>query len=302
MPDPQDPEKCHKLRKDEFMKVVVLGATGMLGSMVYSYLKSNPKLSVVGTTRSEFDASEFVSSGRGKDLISGDYVINCIGIIKPFCKDNDPAGVVRAITVNGLFPHRLAQSARERDVRVIQIATDCVYSGVKGAYQETDAHDALDVYGKSKSLGEAFDKGLLNIRCSIIGPEPKSKVSLLEWFLNSADGSELNGFTHHRWNGVTTLQFAKLCEAIVLAPKMYENLLEISHLHHFVPNTTVNKYELLQQMASVFKKNVQIKAVNNVGAPVDRTLSTQHKKLAEIYPSGIQMESALKELRDYMQK
>src|SRR6188768_1202155 len=192
-------------------RVIVLGATGMLGSMVCSYLKRNSDFEVVGTTRGTFDARKFVAGETQKEELRADTIINCIGVIKPFCKDTDRQGVIHAIEVNALFPHRLAAEAKRVGARVIQIATDCVYSGAKGDYIETDAHDALDVYGKSKSLGEVFDGSLLNIRCSIIGPELKSKSSLLEWCLSNRDGATLSGFAHHRWNGVTTLQFAQLC-------------------------------------------------------------------------------------------
>ena len=220
-------------------------------------------------------------------------------MIKPFCKDNDAAGVRRAIAVNAMFPHVLAAAAKARGAKVIQIATDCVYSGAKGAYVESDPHDALDVYGKTKSLGEVFDKTLLNLRCSIIGPERKNKVSLLEWFLGNPDGAELKGFTHHRWNGVTTLQYAKLCERIVQTPGLHEKLLGLSPLHHFLPNGTVDKYQLLNLMAEVFGRKFDIKAVGDVGPPVDRTIATKYPLLAEVYPSG-EMRAALVELAGYM--
>lgn len=280
-------------------KVIVLGASGMLGSMVSGYLVNNPELSVLGTTREQFDAEQFAHGRPQKIALEADTIINCIGVIKPFCKDTDPAGVQRAIIINGLFPHRLATAAKANGVKVIQIATDCVYSGQKGNYAEDAPHDALDVYGKTKSLGEVFDKSLLNIRCSIIGPEIKNKVSLLEWFLGNAPGSELKGFTHHNWNGVTTLQFAKLCEKIIMKEGVYESLLERSSLHHFLPNSTVNKYELLQLMQEVFETEFIIKPVGDVGPAVDRTIGTKYQLLGSLYPAG-QMRDALGELRDYM--
>lgn len=275
-------------------RALVVGTTGMLGSMVFDHLKANSALSVTGTTRETLDAERF-ARGEVSFEFKADYVINCIGVIKPFCKDNDADGVRRAIHINALFPHRLAAEAKKQGSKVIQIATDCVYSGAKGSYSEADAHDALDVYGKTKSLGEVFDKSLLNIRCSIIGPEPKNKVSLLEWFLAQPEGSELKGFSHHIWNGVTTLQFAKLCEKIILDGSIYDALLQTSHVHHFVPNSTVTKYELLHLMAKAFRRNFVIKNVNDVGPRVDRTISSKFRMLAELYPS-MTMEAALQEL------
>ena len=280
-------------------RVIVLGGSGMLGSMVSGYLARNPGLSVLGVMREGFDAEQFVYGRPQKTALDADYIINCIGIIKPFCRDTDPIGVQRAIIVNGLFPHKLAEVAKAKGAKVIQIATDCVYSGQKGNYPEDALHDALDVYGKTKSLGEVFDKSLLNIRCSIIGPEIKNKVSLLEWFLGNAPGSELKGFTHHKWNGVTTLQFAKLCETIILKEGTYESLLEVSGLHHFLPNSTVDKYELLQLMQEAFGTKFSIKPVGDVGPAIDRTMATKYPLLGSLYPAG-QMRDALIELRKYM--
>jgi len=111
------------------------------------------------------------------------------------------------------LPHALAQATAKvlPMAKVLQIATDCVYSGKTGNYDEAAKHDALDVYGKTKSLGEVNARHVLNIRCSIIGPELKGRLSLLEWFLSQPTGARVNGYAHHQWNGITTLQFAELC-------------------------------------------------------------------------------------------
>ena len=282
-------------------KVLVLGSTGMLGSMVHGYLRKSGVAEVVGTRREQFDAEAFASGVPQPQPLDADYVVNCIGVIKPFCKDTDPAGVRRAIAVNAVFPHRLAAAAAAKGARVIQIATDCVYSGARGEYVESDPHDALDVYGKTKSLGEVFEGPVLNVRCSIIGPELKNHLSLLDWFLGNKDGAEVNGFTHHLWNGVTTLQFAKLCETVVRTPGLFDRLLKTSHLHHFVPNSSVNKYELLNLMNDAFGRKVQVRPVGDVGPRVDRTLSSKHAMLREVYPSRT-MADALSELAAYLRE
>jgi len=279
-------------------RVTVLGVTGMLGSMVYAYLRRNASLEVVGTDRSTFDAQKFLASDLQKTVLRCDTIINCIGVIKPFCKDTDPVGVMNAVEVNALFPHRLAAHAKNQGTQIIQIATDCVYSGAKGNYIESDPHDPLDVYGKSKSLGEVFDRSILNIRCSIVGPELKNKLSLLEWCLNNQDGAVLKGFAHHRRNGVTTLQFAKLCERIILNENLYEDLLAVSPLHHFVPNSAVDKFELLNLIAEAYGRRFQVVRVDNIGPPVNRTLATQFGVLARTYPSQ-SMKDALIELSKY---
>jgi len=193
----------------------------------------------------------------------------------------------------------IESSFRRNRARLIQIATDCVYSGAKGGYLESDAHDPLDVYGKTKSLGEPFDGSMLNVRCSIIGPELKGTVSLLEWFLANPDGAELNGFAHHRWNGVTTLQFAQLCETII-AGNAYEALLRVSHTHHFVPNDALDKFELLCEMQRAYGTKFRIRKVDNVGPPVDRTLASRFGVLRELVGQS-SIAEALDELRRYVE-
>lgn len=223
------------------MKVTVLGSTGMLGSMLTRTLDD-----VYPTTRSTFDVSH-----PNERLLTYNRVINAIGLIKPYCTD-----IEAAIRVNALFPHTLPTGT-------IQIATDCVYSGKWGNYVETDLHDATDVYGKTKSLGEAPQ--LNNLRCSIIGPELKNHTSLLDWFL--AQTGEVNGFTNHLWNGITTYHFAKICQGII------DKGIELPNLQHIVPEDIVSKAELLEIIARAYGKDTK---VNYVDAPdgCDRTLST----------------------------
>lgn len=280
----------------------------MLGSMTYSYLSTQSTHSVTGTSRNinrktknakYFDVHQFLANPtKFTYLKQTDYIINCIGIIKPYCKDDDPIGVKKAMVVNSIFSHKLNDFLFKTKVKIIQIATDCVYSGKKGNYKEDDLHDALDVYGKTKSLGEIFNGNFLNIRCSIIGPERKNKLSLLEWFLNQKDGSEIQGFSHHKWNGVTTLQFAQLCEKII-NKDFFDKLIKISHTHHFVPNNSVTKFELLNTFKEVFHKDINIKKVNNVGLAVDRRLSTKFSLLLKVFPKT-NIKKALQELKGYI--
>ena len=273
------------------VRILVFGTTGMLGSMVADYLSSLNWAETHGaarqadSTRTKFDASLPVAD-QVDALLGGppwDYWINCIGIIKPYCKDNDPAGVRNALRVNSVFPHELAAVAKDNGIRLIQIATDCVYSGFKGSYVESDPPDALDVYGKTKSLGEVLDGSALNLRASIIGPELKNRLSLLEWFLGQPAGAELKGFTHHRWNGVSTLRFAQLCEQIIRQGQ-YDDLVRQSRVHHYVPGDSVDKFQLLNTFQATFGTSYRIVPVGDIGPSVDRTLSTQFDSLAKILP------------------
>lgn len=261
-------------------RVLVLGGTGMLGSMVTTYLARVAEFELVATARSnevatvcksplpEVEWHTFDASTPTTGLFEQcNWVINCIGVIKPFINDSNAEQVERAIQVNSIFPHTIARLTKGIS-RVVQIATDCVYSGSKGRYVETDAHDALDVYGKTKSLGEVQAEHVHHLRCSIVGPEMLAPKSLMEWFLGQPRGASVNGFINHQWNGITTLHFAKLCRAIIA------NELEVSHMQHVVPDGAVTKYDLLKEFARRYGRDDLI--INATEAPtiIDRTLET----------------------------
>jgi len=260
-------------------KVLILGSSGMLGSMVLKYL-SGKGLDITAQVRKD-----------GLDLPYGsyDYIINCIGIIKQKLEDPE-----EAIKINSLFPYELRRKAPM--ATIIQIATDCVYSGVKGNYIEYDKHDASDIYGKTKSLGEVKDDNFYNIRCSIIGFD-RDNVSLLSWFLSQ---KEVDGFVNHYWNGITTLHFAKLCYAIISEKRVLPNIL------HFIPKDKISKYNLLKLVSKKFKKSI---VVNRRETDiVNRTLSTNNRELNDslwldmgyLYVPTI--EAMIEELYEYNKK
>ncbi len=271
-------------------KILILGVTGMLGSMVYKYISKTNNHTVHKTIRKKneggdehyFSVENFLHNVNDFSyVLDFDYIINCIGLIKPYCKDNDPEGVYNAIKVNALFPHGLARFCKNSNVKIIQIATDCVYSGIKGNYDEDSPPDPIDVYGKTKSLGEVFEGNFLNIRCSIIGPELKNKKSLLEWFLSQKDNAQIQGYSNHKWNGVTTLQFARLCLKII-DNNNFTEFVKNSYLYHFVPNNPISKYELLKLFQEVFKKDITIASVKNVDL-IDRTLTTKYPSFTNFF-------------------
>lgn len=300
-------------------RVLVLGVTGMLGSMVEAVLRSATRYDVRGTARQTETERAFESPPSGPYAFDAErdgdaallrivedfrpsFIINGIGVIKPYCRDDDPAGIRRAIMVNALFPYRLAAAARRARARVLQIATDCVFSGKEGQYIESDPHDPLDVYGKTKSLGEVKAEHVLHLRCSIIGPEPFRKISLMEWFLKQEDGATVQGFTHHLWNGVTTLQFSQCCADIVSAGEsFFDTLVGVSPVHHFIPNATVTKYDLLRVLADAFGKRVRIEKASEPGPPVNRTLASLYSLLGT--PHGAKpFREAIQELKECMEK
>lgn len=254
--------------------VLVLGGNGMLGHTVLKWLRHRG-LAVASTGRPgtsgnhlSFEVEEESIDNILTAAGNPQYVINAIGVIKPRISDNDASSVENAIRVNALFPHALARQAAERGVSVIQIATDCVYSGTTGQYDERSPHDPLDVYGKTKSLGEASSSNVLHIRCSIIGPEAGRSTSLWEWLRNQQAAATVTGFTNHNWNGVTTLQFARVCEGIVRSG------VNRSGIQHLVPADSVSKFELLRLMASAHgREDITINRGEST-FEIDRTLST----------------------------
>lgn len=223
----------------------------MLGSMVWRYLSEKKNLNITAPTRETIDSVPYNEY---------DYIINCIGIIKQ--KLNDPK---EAIFTNSILPYIICEGSPQ--AKIIQIATDCVFSGKKGHYTEDDEHDASDIYGKTKSLGEVMKPNFYNIRTSIVGID-KANISLLSWFLSQEKNAVVKGYTNHHWNGITTLHFAKLCYALMKKKRSVPNNF------HFFPKDVVNKYGLLNIFAEKFnRKDIRIEPfVAKYG--VDRTLST----------------------------
>ncbi len=206
------------------------------------------------------------------DLVAGygpgDVVINSLGLIKHHIDDTRSDDRRAAIAVNSQFPYALATLAEEQGFRVIQIVTDCVYSGSTGGYSELSHHDAYDVYGHSKSLGEVPSQQVLNLRCSVIGPELGSHVNLLEWVLSHPSGSTFSGYTDHRWNGITTLAFARIIEGIISSAN------PLTGTVHVVPADQVDKSELSTMILDAFGRHGITVEPRETGSPVDRTLVT----------------------------
>jgi dTDP-4-dehydrorhamnose reductase len=272
------------------IKVIVLGASGMLGSMMLDYLSRDSDLQLSATARSQTLIQKFQSrldnvewhllNAEGctvKEIIdivrSSRWVINAIGVIKPLIHDDNATEVERTVIVNTLFPYLLAHAAEQTDCHVMQIATDCIYSGRKGYYTEKDEHDPLDVYGKTKSLGEVFSTNVHHLRCSIIGPELKGHISLMDWFLGQPPNSRVNGYTNHRWNGVTTLHFAKVCHGVI------KHSLKMPHIQHVIPTGTISKAELLQCFAREYGRGDITINPGKANVVVDRTLATTNNSL-----------------------
>jgi len=256
------------------MKIAVLGITGMLGHTVFNVLKEKyGKENVLGSSRGfkegEIRDGDFFLDALEKRIKipdNLDYVINCIGVIKPVV---EKIGVTKTLLINSIFPRNLADYCKKKKIRLIHITTDCVFSGKTGNYTEDSPHDVTDVYGRGKSLGEP--ENCMVLRTSIIGEEKYHQMSLVEW-AKSQKGKEVNGYTNHLWNGVTTKQYAEICSQIITQDLYMEGTFHIFSRTGL--GDCVSKSVLLHLLNTRFNLQLKIKSVN---APdrVKRTLSTK---------------------------
>jgi dTDP-4-dehydrorhamnose reductase len=260
--------------------VLVLGADGMLGSMVARVLSTEQAFKVVRCSRSgtrrdlAFDADRH-SIEELLDATRCDWIINAIGTLNRHIDESDPGSVARAIHVNSTFPNRLAAAA-DRNSRLIHITTDGVFSGRNAPYDEKAPHDAAGVYSRSKSLGEPSSPNCINLRSSIIGPEKPPAKSLLGVMLSHPPGTVITGYTNHRWNGVTTLHLARLCAGVIQGD--HDHLPSVLHV---VPGDSVNRAELISLCLLAFGRNDLTVETRPALEPLDRTLRTTHPELNE---------------------
>ena len=275
----------------------------MLGQMVERLLSKSDGIDVKQTCRLQESTPFYFSAEEGLDGLhliverhgTFDYFINCIGVLNSQIDEKDSKSVRRAILVNALFPHELAALAQETGARVIHISTDGVFARNAGVCLEDNPQDCDDVYGKTKNLGEVIAPGFLNLRCSIIGPNPIKKQGLLEWFRNQPLGVEVHGYTNHMWNGVTTLQFAKLCHKLILQD-FFDAVRDEAPVHHFCPNQAVSKHELLQLFKAAFRPDITVKPIADQEKPVSRILDTRYNSLRDSFGYGQPMQHAIDEL------
>ena len=262
-------------------KILVLGSTGMLGHQVVNYLKDFDEFIVDDISyRNNLREGTIIVNAMDKSVLKGiivqlkpDFIINCIGILVNGSQD---AG--RAIYLNAYLPYQLREVAKSINSKLIHISTDCVFSGSKGQYIESDFRDGQGVYAQTKILGEIIDDSNLTLRTSIIGPELKSNgEGLFHWFMNQSDG--ISGFTKAIWSGVTTIELAKTIKWAI------DN--HITGLYHVTNNSSISKYELLQLFQKHTKKDISIKPFD--GKDVDKSFIDTRLLIDYKIPSYDQM-------------
>lgn len=271
-------------------KILVLGSSGMLGHVVFYYLKENTDFIVSGLDyRNKLTDDNFICDVRDEEKLKyilyqlkPDILINCIGALIKESKSN-PAN---AIFLNAYFPHALKKICDNLNTKLIHISTDCVFSGKKGNYKENDFRDADDIYGRSKALGEIINDKDVTLRTSIIGPELKRDGEGLFHWLFSQKG-EIKGYTKALWSGVTTLELAKS----VLKVINYN----LNGLMHVTNGKPISKFDLLSVIKEVWeKKDIIIKPYSEY--VLDKTLVITEKFNFEI-PDYRKM---LTEMKDWM--
>jgi dTDP-4-dehydrorhamnose reductase len=273
---------------DSIVKVLVLGASGMLGNAMLRLFAGSKNFETWGSARSSsvrqylapelwqrvvwgVDCDDIDSLTRLFVQVRPAVVINCIGLVKQLDLATEPAS---AIHINSLLPHRLARLCQLAGARLVHISTDCVFAGTKGMYRELDSADAQDLYGRSKHLGEVDYPNAVTLRTSIIGHELAGAHGLIGWFL--AQSGSVRGFTRAIFSGLPTVELAHVIRDYVL-PRV-----ELHGLYH-VSSAPISKYELLRLVARIYGKSIDI--APDAELVIDRSLdSTRFRALVGYEP------------------
>jgi len=257
-------------------KILILGSTGMLGHQVVSYFLQFSNYEVIDIAfRNKLRPETIILNVTNKNLlektilsIEPDFIVNCIGILI-----KGSSNLENAIYINSYLPHFLAGISCKINAKLIHISTDCVFSGLKGQYIETDERDGKDTYAKTKILGEIIDTRNVTLRTSIIGLELKDNgEGLFHWFMHQSGA--INGFTKAIWSGVTTLELAKAIKWSI------EN--NITGLYHISNNQSINKYNLLNLFKKYTNKDIIINKIN--GKDIDKSFIDTRKEINYTIP------------------
>jgi len=263
------------------MRLLILGGDGMLGHRLLAAYAPNHEVRVtlrcdrdvyrqfgLFDDRNSFFGVDVRSQERLTEVFaefSPQAVINAVGIVKqrPLAVEAIPS-----IEINALLPHRLSVLCRVAGARLIHLSTDCVFSGRKGMYAESDSSDAEDLYGRTKYLGEVHDSNCLTLRTSIIGPELSRRKSLFEWFM--AQNGTVKGYSRAIYNGFTTSEMSRIIEGMLLNHPGAHGVYQVS-------SEPIDKCTLLELIKA--KTGKQIEIVPDESFVCDRTLdSTRFRK------------------------
>lgn len=256
--------------------IAVLGSSGMIGHEVVNQLRSESGFKVFKYQRTEdkknksnitFDILKQNSNSISTEFSGYDFVINCTGIIKHLINPGDHSSIEKIKEVNSYFPKLLSTALQDAKTKILEIGTDCVFSGATGNYLETSKRDATDLYGESKILGEFDAANVMRLRTSVIGLETDRSKELLSWFLSKRN-EIIDGFTNHHWNGITSYHLGLLIKTIISRD------LFIPGTQHFYPRDKVSKFALLEYFKEVWSRDDLSVRATEAPYKVDRTLSS----------------------------
>lgn len=259
-------------------KILILGATGLIGHQVYTYLSSFGCFKIVGISKKRklnvrdlnLDLKNLEELEKVIFEFEPNYIINCAGVLiseSNRCPEN-------AILLNAYLPHFLYKIAEKINAKVIQISTDCVFSGLKGNYNENDVKDGITIYSKTKSLGEIDNSKHLTLRTSVIGPEiDNSGEELFNWFMNQK--SKIDGYELSIWSGVTTLILSKVIKQAIE--------LDLNGVYNITSNQPISKFELLKILNKYRRHKVIINKVKGVDS--NKSLIDTRNEIKFQYPN-----------------
>jgi dTDP-4-dehydrorhamnose reductase len=236
------------------------------------------RMATFATMRSESPGDENAFGGvraedpdtiaRALEATEPSVAINCIGVVKQSRVAEDE---VRLLTANSLFPHQLAAACRAREVRLVHVSTDCVFSGRRGRYTEEDLPDPSDLYGRSKLAGEVYGPGVVTVRASMIGRELRTRNGLLEWLLSQPAGGSVRGFANAVFSGPSAPELAR---AIV---RLAADAPELEGTFH-VAAEPISKYELLLKLRDAF--DLELEVERSEEPVIDRSLDSARFRAA----------------------
>jgi len=271
--------------------ILILGSSGMLGHVVTKYFEErsydvyNLSHRIKINERTEImDVTNFSEFDKYLNKLKVDVIVNCIGILNEDA-ENSPD---KAILLNSYLPRFLEKKYMNTKVKIIQISTDCVFSGKTGNYTEDSFRDGDSIYARTKTLGEINNNKDLTIRTSIIGPDiNEDGIGLFQWFMNQK--GTIYGFKNAYWTGVTTIELAKGIE------KLIKN--DVAGLYHFVPNEKISKYNLLNIIAEIFNRNINI--IPKEDYYVDKSLINTRTDFKYVIPTYREM---IEEMKSWIDK
>lgn len=284
-------------------KLLLLGAEGMLGHVCLIKLSSkyllyattkqiknfiNKKIKIPSNVKiiDKIDLTNLNILEKIIKKIRPNYLVNCAGIINKKIKNYSN---LNSIVINSILPHSLSNFSDKYKFRFIHISTDCVFDGKKGNYFEYDKKNASDFYGQTKSIGEEFSSNnSIILRTSIIGHEIKSKLGLLEWFLNSRQS--VYGYSNFKYSGLTTLELQKYI-LFFLDQKRLNGVFNIF-------SNPISKYELLKIIKKVYCKKIDI--LKNTTIKKNMVLKSHKLKNKNIKPQSWLQQ--INDLREFYEK